>query len=101
MSPYWIDQTCFWTAAILPVLLVARFRWVGFAAGAFCVWGILDFEGTLLSKVDPNREAAIIDLLWRRFGWIAGLVYCLPILIVREGIAWIIRRHRRRPLALQ
>lgn len=95
MSPTVVDQTCLWIAALAPIPLIIWRRWIGFVLGALVVWATLIIAGILLSQLDPQRDGGMLDTVWLLFGWIGGAMYCLPILGVREAIAWMIRQRRQ------
>lgn len=94
MTAQLADQICLWAAVVVPVPLVVAFRWSGVALGALAVWGILWLAGVWVSSLDPTRDAGMLDSVWLLFGWAAGLLYCLPILGVREAAAAVRRRRR-------
>ena len=95
MTAHLADQICVWSAALVPLPLIIAFRWIGVVLGTLAVWGILCFAGIWISSLDPHRDAGVIDSLWLLFGWIGGLLYCLPIFGVRELVAYLIRRCAR------
>ena len=97
MTPHLADQICLWAAVIIPVPLIIAFRWIGVALGTVVVWVSLVVAGVWISSLDPKRDASMLDSIWLLFGWLGGLLYCLPIFGLRELVAYVSRR--RRPMA--
>ena len=95
MTPHLADQICLGIALIAPVPLILAFRWIGVALGVAVVWAALAIAGVWISSLDPKRDAAILDSIWLLFGWVAGLLYCLPILGLREFVMHLIRRSQQ------
>ena len=95
MTPHLADQICLWFALIAPVPLILAFRWIGVALGVAVVWAALGIAGVWISSLDPERDAAILDSVWLLFGWVAGLLYCLPIFGLREFVVYLLRRSQR------
>jgi hypothetical protein len=85
MNPQAVDTICLLVAAILPIPLILRWNRLGVALGALVVWGSLIVAGILLSALDPRHEAGILDATWLLFGWFGGLMYCLPIYLVKRA----------------
>jgi membrane protein YqaA with SNARE-associated domain len=79
----------------LPVWLIIRMRWIGLLLGVLSHWWIGIATGVILSELDPQREGAMLDVIWLVGGWIAGLIYCLPIFGIRELVAWVSGRDKR------
>jgi hypothetical protein len=94
MTPHLADQICVSTAIIVPLPLIIAYRWIGVAIGTIAVWGILNLAGIWISSLDPKRDGGLLDIVWLLFGWVGGLLYCLPIFGVRELVASILRRRR-------
>lgn len=84
MTPHQVDILCLSIAAIVPVVLIAWLRWIGVVLGVLVVWGTLVVAGFWLWVLDPQRQGALGDSFWLLFGWIGGLLYCLPVFAVRE-----------------
>jgi hypothetical protein len=97
MTAHLADQICLWAAFIVPIPLIGAYRWIGVALGTVAVWGILLLAGVWISSLDPKRDAAMLDSIWLLFGWIGGLLYCLPIFGLRELVAYLVRRRRASP----
>jgi hypothetical protein len=95
VTPHLADQICLWSAAIIPILLIARFRVLGVFAGALFVWFALYLAGVWVQSLDPKRDAAMLDSLWLLFGWIGGLIYCLPIFGLRELLWYGYRKYAK------
>jgi len=79
-------------AAIISAGLVLRMGFIGFVIGVFSIWalGILRIE--LLYRLDPQRDTAVMDAAWVAvFGWIVGVIWCVPLLAGRL----LFRRTRR------
>lgn len=95
MTAHLADQICVWAAVLIPLPLIAAFRWVGVALGAIFVWLILLIAGIWISALDPTHGSAGSDTIWLAFGWIGGLLYCLPIFGLRELAAWFLRNRRK------
>lgn len=74
-----VDYVAQFIAILLPIFLVWRYRAKGVVFGALAVWVTLGMVGALLSALDPQRDAALLDSIWLLFGWIAGLIYCVLI----------------------
>jgi hypothetical protein len=94
MTPHLVDQICLWIALIAPVPLILVFRWIGVALGVAVVWAALGIAGVWISSLDQTRDTALLDSLWLLFGWVAGLLYCLPIFGLRECVMYFIRRSQ-------
>lgn len=62
-------------AIVGPVLFVLRWERWGVLLGTAVAWLILIVAGTVLSALDPSRDAAILDSIWVMFGWVATLAY--------------------------
>jgi hypothetical protein len=84
MTPQAVDRLCLLVAVILPIPLVLRYNLIGVVLGTLVVWGSLFVAGLLLSALDPTRDAGILDGIWLLFGWLGGLMYCLPIYAVKR-----------------
>jgi hypothetical protein len=101
MTAHGADQICVWAAILVPPALIVLYRWIGLVLGVVAVWGILAFAGVWISSLDPTRDGGVIDSMvinsiWLLFGWIGGLMYCVPIFGVRELVAYVVRRRRAR-----
>jgi hypothetical protein len=92
---HFVDIGVLVIAAILSAALVLRFRIIGFFIGVVTVWalGILRIE--LLYRLEPQRDAAMLDASWVAvLGWIVGVIWCLPFFAGRLLYLW--RRRVRR-----
>jgi hypothetical protein len=78
-----VDLLCLAIAALLPIFLVMRWKLLGVALGTLVVWGSLAVAGSLLSALDPQREAGLLDGVWLLFGWLVGLLYCGVLYLLR------------------
>lgn len=86
MSPQTVDATCLVVAAALPIPLILRWNWRGVVCGTLVVWGSLVAAGALLSALDHSRQGGVLDGIWLLFGWIGGLLYCMPIYAMKRII---------------
>jgi hypothetical protein len=87
-------------AAIISAALVLRFGVIGFFIGVVTVWalGILRIE--LLYRLDPQRDAAMLDAAWVAVvGWIVGVIWCAPFLAGRWLYRWRQRQRVRHEIA--
>ena len=92
---YFADTGVLVIAAIVSAALVLRFGVIGFLIGVVTVWalGILRIE--LLYRLDPQRDAAMLDAAWVAvLGWLVGVIWCAPFLAGRLLFRW--RRQRQR-----
>lgn len=78
-------------AAILPIPLILRWNRLGVALGTVVVWGSLAVAGFLLAALGAEREGITFDTIWLLFGWIGGLIYCVPIYVVKRVASWLWR----------
>ena len=88
-----VDHVCMAVAIVLPVLTVLRWNWRGVVIGTIIVWGSGIVAGELISQLDPTRlegGTSMLDLVWLAVGWIAGLLYCLPIYGVKRIMLWVL-----------
>jgi predicted membrane channel-forming protein YqfA (hemolysin III family) len=91
MTPHAVDIICLLVAALVPIPLILRWNRLGLALGTIVIWGSLAVAGILLSALDPRREADMLDAVWLLFGWLGGLVYCLPIYLIKRFVLWLWR----------
>ena len=84
MIAHSVDILFLAAAVILPIPLIIRWRFKGAILGAAIVWLLLAVSGIVLSELDPEREAGMLDSVWLLFGWIGGLLYCVPIWGLQE-----------------
>ncbi|RYG86107.1 hypothetical protein EON77_04390 [bacterium] len=91
-----VDQLCLWLGTVVPVAAILRWRWKGVLFGTLFVWALGIYSGIVLSALDPRRDAAMLDAIWRLTGWLGSGVYCLLILAARELVAAGIREWKRR-----
>jgi hypothetical protein len=91
MSPQAADTICLLVAVIVPIPLILRWNLLGVFLGTLVVWSSLFLAGILLSKLDPERGVSVLDGVWLLFGWIGGLMYCVPIYGVKRGVLWLWR----------
>jgi hypothetical protein len=89
MSAYTADAICIYLSAIIPIVLIFVFRWRGFIYGVLTVWIMGIIAGYLLSGFDPDRGGSVRDTVWLLGGWIGGILYCLPLLGIRELLFWV------------
>ena len=77
-------------AAVIAAFFVIRFGPIGFFIGIITVWafGIVRIE--LLYRIDPQRDAAMLDAAWVvMLGWIVGAVWCATVLVGHCLYRWI------------
>jgi len=69
----------------LPAYVVLRFPWwfITIPVAAFIFWVAIWGTGVLLNDLIPERDNAILDVIWVWFGWIAGLVYAMVLFGLR------------------
>ncbi len=79
-------------ALVVPIWLIIRLNIVGLILGALFFWIVLILGGELLNQLDPERDSAIIDIIWLWAGWLGGLMYCLPIYAIRR-VTLLLRRR--------
>jgi len=80
-------------AAIISAALVLRFGVIGFVVGVVSVWALGILRTQLLYRIDPQRDAAMLDAAWVAvLGWLVGALWCAPFL----GGRWLFRLKRRR-----
>ncbi len=92
MTPEFIDKF-FWIIAFLaPIYFVMRCRsiWISIILGTLTNWIVLALAGMVLSKMDSQRDAALIDSVWLLFGWVGSLGYC-GLLV---GIKMLLKRYQ-------
>src|SRR5262249_45673330 len=93
-TPQVADTLCLLIAAIVPIPFVLRWNWRGVMLGTVVVWASLVMAGFLLAALDPRREGAMLDSIWLLFGWIGGLLYCVPIYLAKHVALWLWRGLR-------
>lgn len=81
-------------AFVIPAYLVIRFKLVGVLTGALIFWLTLMIAGEVLSALDPERPR-LLDALWLRLGWLAGLIYCASIYGARQLYSYWRSKRRR------
>jgi hypothetical protein len=92
MKPEVVDTIFLIISLVAPIYFVFRGRklWISITLGTLTNWIALLLAGMVLSKMDENREAAMIDSFWLLFGWIVSLGYC-GILV---GIKFLLKRYQ-------
>lgn len=76
-------------AAVVSAVIVLRFGALGFIGGVVCVWGLGIVRIELLYRLDPQRDAAMLDAAWVAvLGWIVGVMWCAPFLAGRWLYLW-------------
>ena len=100
MTAQTVDTLFLVLTGILPVLLIIRWRFKGALLGAAAVWILGIVSGVMLSALDPKRDMAMLDSIWLLFGWIGGLLYCMPIWgilkMVRMGLGRMTSRSHQK-----
>jgi len=91
MDSYLIDKLLMGIALVVPILLIAKWRFRGAIAGSIFVWGTLFLAGIVLSKIDPSRNS-VLDAIWMLLGFIGGAFYCVPVWGILELVRKIINR---------
>ncbi len=92
---YFADIGVLVLAAIISAALVLRFGVIGFVIGVVSVWALGILRIQLLYRIDPQRDAAMLDAAWVAvLGWIVGVLWCAPFLAGRLLFRWRRRRHR-------
>jgi CDP-diglyceride synthetase len=88
-----IDHLCVVIAFIIPAYVVLRSpHWMStIPLGAVIFWLTLIITGYLLSAFDPERSTAVLDTIWRFFGWLAGLLYASSLYALRR--LFVVLRH--------
>ena len=86
MDPHVADRFFLLTALLAPIPLIVFWRLKGAFVGALIPWVVGVVAGEVLSDLDPDRDAAILDSVWFLFGWAGGLLYCMPIYAVGEFV---------------
>jgi hypothetical protein len=86
MTAHTVDSICVLRAATLPIPLILRWNRLGIALGTLVVWSVLIVAGELLSAMDPTRDGRVVDCVWLLFGWIGGLIYCVPIYLIKRVV---------------
>lgn len=91
---YFADIGVLVVAAIISAALALRFGIIGFICGVVCVWGLGIVRIELLYRLDPQRDAAMLDAAWVAVvGWIVGAIWCAPFIVTRWLYRW--RRSQR------
>jgi len=80
-------------AIVGPVITVLLWNVRGVIAGMLIVWGSLWIAGRLLSQLDPERDAALLDHVWLFFGWVAGLIYSGTIYAIKRLTLYLFRKR--------
>lgn len=76
-------------AGIISAATVLRYGIIGYIFGVVCVWGLGIVRIELLYLIHPQRDAAILDAAWVAIiGWIVGVIWCTPFLMVRWLYHW-------------
>ncbi len=76
-------------AAAISAAVVLRFGVIGFFIGVVTVWGLGIIRIELLYRLDPQRDAAMLDTAWVAVvGWIIGVLWCTPFLVGRFLVRW-------------
>ncbi len=88
---FW-DVLCLLLMLLLPLVFVLRWNLAGMVAGAILFWGIGVLAGRIAQSLNPGRDAALLDGIWLMFGFVAGLLYCVPIYFVKLLVGWFARR---------
>lgn len=70
-----VDWLSLVIAIVAPIVLIWRLKAFGVVLGTLVPWGSLFLAGILISRLDPEREAGMLDAVWILFGWIPGLIY--------------------------
>jgi len=88
MTPF-ADIGMLVVAATVGAALVLRFGILGFISGVVCVWGLGIVRIELLYRLDPQRDAAMLDAAWMvLLGWVVGVIWCAPFLVGRWLYRW-------------
>jgi hypothetical protein len=92
ITPKFVDTIFLIVAFLAPIYFVFRCPtiWIAMTLGTLTNWIVLLLAGVVLSKMDNNREAAMIDSFWLLFGWVVSIGYC-GILV---GIKFILKRYQ-------
>lgn len=82
--------------AVPPLLIVAMpTKWVAFLLGVLWVWGMM-VVGAYYHLADPTYDsfAPVMSVF---LGWLFGVVYCVPWLVITLAIRWMIWQvnHKR------
>ena len=89
------DRILLIIALVVPILCVARWNLRGVLVGALFFWVVLMLAGSILARLDPERGASVGDGVWLLFGWLAGLLYCLPLYGLKRFILFLRSRYQR------
>lgn len=78
-TTFWVEWGALIFGGVLPIPIIWRYRSNGLATSIVLVWAVLAFVGPLASALDSRREPVTRDVLFLVFGWIAALLYCVPL----------------------
>ena len=100
---YFIDLAFLVFGLIFPAYLIFRFSKPLFTipCAALAVWLIFLISGALISRLDSDRDAAVLDSLWLLFGWIGGLIYAILLYLFKRIIISFHRFTRKKILAAE
>lgn len=92
ITPKFVDNIFLIIAFSAPIYFIFRCRtiWISLTLETLTNWIVLLLAGMVLSKMDDNREGAMIDSFWLLFGWVISLGYC-GLLV---GIKFIVKRYQ-------
>lgn len=79
-----VDRAFVIAIVLAPPMIVLGLRRTGYFLGVFTFWMLGIIAGEYLTWLDRAHHSKMLDHIWILFGWLAGLVYCLPFLIVAK-----------------
>jgi hypothetical protein len=93
-SVHFWDLFCLFLMFLLPLVFVLRWNLIGVVAGAILFWGIGVAAGRIAQALDPRRDVAMLDSVWVIFGLAGGLLYCVPIYLLKLLVRWLRRKDK-------
>ena len=76
----YIDVAVLILSHIVPIILIAKYKMIGYLFGTVFVWLSLFFWGIIIHKIDPPADGVtMVNHLWLFSGWLYGLIILGPV----------------------
>ncbi len=95
MTAHEADKIYLTLSLLVPCATIVMIKrgWIAIPLATISHWLILEVGGRQIQELDPERDAVILDSIWRVFGWIPALFLAIILWSIKTLLS---RRMKKR-----